>query len=273
MVLLLSLVSLTVQASALERLFAPRAEPWAFWDARNDDSRLRIDHTEWDRFLKHYVLPGVDGVNRVRYSRVKAADRQRLGDYIAALEQLPIRRYSMAEQLAYWINLYNAVTVEVILQHYPVQSIRDIDISPGLFADGPWGKKLLTIEGQAISLNDIEHRILRPLWQDPRVHYALNCASVGCPNLSDSAYTAHTIDARLDQAAIAYVNDPRGVSYEDGKLTVSSIYNWFRKDFGASDQAVIEHLKYYASATLQDSLAGSEEISGYYYNWSLNDAP
>ena len=271
--LLMPLVSFTTHASALERLFAPQAERWTFWDSRDPDATLRIDHSAWNTFLAQYVLQGADGINRIRYDHVSDADRQQLRRYIATLEQTPIRRYTAAQQLAYWINLYNAVTVDIVLQHYPVSSIRDIDISPGFFADGPWGKKLLTIEDQPVSLNDIEHRILRPVWQDPRLHYALNCASLGCPNLSISAYNADTIDSQLNQAAAAFVNNPRGVSFMDGKLTVSSIYNWFRDDFGNSDSAVINHLKHYATAALKDTLADTGRIAGYRYDWSLNDAP
>jgi len=271
--LLMPLVSITAQANALERLFAPKAERWAYWDTRDAGSTLKVEHSGWDKFLGQYVLPGKDGINRVSYSRVSDTDRQQLRLYIDSLEQLPIRRYSREQQLAYWINLYNALTVYVILQHYPVNSIRDIDISPGFFADGPWGKKLLTIEGQAVSLNDIEHRILRPLWQDPRLHYALNCASLGCPNLSTNAFHADTLDAMLDQGAAAYVNNPRGVMLKNGKLYVSSIYSWFRDDFGESDTAVIDHLKLYASPALQNTLSGIEHIAGDGYNWSLNDAP
>ncbi len=93
-------------------------------------------------------------------------------------------RLRRAEQFPFWINLYNALTVKVVLDHYPVEIIRDIDISPGLFADGPWGKKLVTVEGEALSLDDIEHRILRPIWKDPRLHYVLNCAALGVPIFS-----------------------------------------------------------------------------------------
>jgi hypothetical protein len=271
--LLLPLLSSSAQANAFERLFAPKAERWDFWDARDPGNTTQIDHSSWNTFLGTYVLPGEDGINLVRYASVSDADRQQLKLYIAALEQLPIRQYSSEQQLAYWINLYNALTIDVVLQHYPVDSIRDIDISPGFLADGPWKKKLLTIEGEPLSLNDIEHRILRPVWQDPRLHYALNCASIGCPNLSNSAYQAATIDTRLDQAATSYINHPRGVSFDNGKLTVSSIYSWFRDDFGESDAAVIAHLQRYALEPLQDALADSEKISGYRYDWSLNDAP
>ena len=159
----------------------------------------------------------------------------------------------------------------VVLDHYPVDGIRDIDISPGLFADGPWDKKLVEIEGEAVSLNDIEHRILRPVWRDPRIHYAVNCAAIGCPNLQPTAYTAANTDALLDEAARAYVNHPRGARVEDGKLIVSSIYVWFQDDFGGDNAGVIHHLTRHADAGLRTQLSGVASIYTHHYDWLLND--
>src|SRR5260370_23661258 len=123
------------------------------------------------------------------------------------------------------MNLYEEMTVKIVLDHYPVKSIRDIAISPGLFATGPWGRKLITIEGRAVSLDDIEHRILRPIWRDPRVHYAVNCAALGCPNLARRAYDAQRLETMLEVAARTYVNHPRGSSVVDGNLVVAPAYN------------------------------------------------
>ncbi len=161
--------------------------------------------------------------------------------------------------------------MKVVLDHYPVDSIRDIDISPGLFADGPWDKKLVEIEGESVSINDIEHRILRPIWRDPRIHYAVNCASIGCPNLQPPAFTAANTDALLAAAAQAYVNHPRGARVEDGKLIVSSIYVWFQDDFDGTDAGVIRHITRYADAVLQSQLAGVTSINTHEYDWRLND--
>jgi len=186
------LVALVVPLGAIasiEALFAPRAELWQRWTA-HDPAAAAIDHAPWDRFAKTYVKPQPDGVNRVAYARVSAADRKALADYVAGLAGVPISAYHRDQQLAYWLNLYNALTVKLVLDHYPVASIRDIDISPGWFSNGPWNKKLVTIEGEAVSLNDIEHRILRPIWRDARIHYAVNCAAVGCPHLKPEAFTA-----------------------------------------------------------------------------------
>jgi hypothetical protein len=263
----------TAGAGALERLFAPKAVPWSYWDtSSNSSSTLKVDHSRWDSFLKSYVQTDAAGINRVPYADVQADDRESLEKYIDELSKLPIRQFPRNEQLAYWINLYNALTVSLVLDHYPVASIRDIDISPGLFAMGPWGKKLLVIEGQEVSLNDIEHRILRPLWQDPRLHYILNCASLGCPNLHNRAFPAAATDDVMENAARTFINHPRGVTVRDGRLYVSSIYSWFQADFGDSEQAVIQHLEHYASGELADSLAGMTRIQDDHYDWTLNDA-
>ena len=267
----LLLASNMVHAGALERLFAPKADLWPYWAEYNAASTQAIDHTLWDRFLQTYVQQGDDGINRVAYAAVSSRDLNLLQQYISQLENIPIREYSRPEQLAYWANLYNAVTVNIVLQHYPVKDIRDINISPGMFAIGPWGKKLLEIESKQLSLNDIEHRILRPVWKDPRLHYILNCASLGCPNLYSRAYQASSINELLDKAAHEYINHPRGVVFKSGKLYVSSIYSWFQVDFGDSEPAVIQHLIKYASADLAMTLSTTEQISGDAYNWRLND--
>ncbi len=203
------------------------------------------------------------------YAHVSDADRKRLDRYIDDLTALAISAYSRDEQRAYWINLYNALTVQVILDHYPVKSIRQI--KPNLFSVGPWRKKLITVEGEQLSLDDIEHRILRPIWRDPRLHYAVNCAAIGCPNLQTEAYTAANADTLLDRGARAYVNNPRGVAFRNGRLIVSSIYEWFQEDFGNSDEGVIGHLRRYAEPPLAARLNGTKRIAGDGYDWALND--
>jgi hypothetical protein len=256
---------------SLDAIGAPSAKLWSRWQAHDPTSTLSVDHTAWDRLLRTYVLSEPDGINRFAYGKVTAADRAALDAYIATLSRTAVSQLNRAEQRAFWINLYNALTVQVVLAHYPVDSIRDIDISPGLFADGPWGRKLVEVEGEPISLDDIEHRILRPIWRDPRIHYAVNCASLGCPNLQPEAFTAANSETLLDRAAHAYVNHPRGARVENGKLIVSSIYVWFAEDFGSTDAAVIDHLRRYADADLLAALKDIATISGHAYDWRLNE--
>ncbi len=250
---------------------APKAEPWPRWQPFDASSTRAVDHAPWDTFLMRYVTVDQAGVDRLAYGQVADADRKALSDYIAALGREKVTALARSEQLALWINLYNALTVRVVLEHYPVKSIRDIDISPGIFSDGPWGKKLTEVEGEPLSLDDIEHRILRPIWKDPRVHYAVNCASVGCPDLRASAYRAADIDAVLDAAARSYVNDPRGVAVKDGRVTASSIYDWFQSDFGGSEAGVLDHLRRYAAPVLVEKLKTARGIDGYAYDWRLNE--
>ena len=121
-----------------------------------------------------------------------------------------------------------------------------------------------------LSLNDIVHRILPPIWRDPRTHYALNCASIGCPNLQPRAWDASTLETQLEAAAKAFVNHPRGVRVAGDKLWVSSIYVWFKSDFGGSDAGVIAHLKRYAEPALAAKLALVKKINDDGYDWALN---
>ena len=258
--------------SSFEALFAPRKQLWEKWLPFNDHSAAKIDHAAWDEFLARYVSTDEVGLNRVAYAAVSAEDGAALKRYIEGLASLPIRRYGRNEQLAYWINLYNALTVSLILEYQPIESIRDIDISPGLFGNGPWDKPLVEVEGEPLTLNQIEHRILRPIWKDPRIHYAVNCAAVGCPNLQRRAFQATTAEAMLDSAARDFVNSPRATWLTRKGLAVSSIYVWFSEDFGKTDSAIIEHLGLFADGPAKTRLMGVEEIVDHGYDWRLNAA-
>lgn len=269
--ILFSLFTSAAQAGSFERLFAPKSDLWPVWQSHEANSTLKIDHKVWNDFLQQHIKSATDGINRLHYAKVKPTEKESLKNYISYLEKVKVNQYNKPQQLAYWINLYNAVTVNVILENYPVTSIQDINISPGIFSIGPWGKKLLTINDQQVSLNDIEHRILRPIWKDPRIHYALNCASIGCPNLLKKAYTIDNIEVNLDKATREYVNHPRGVKIKDKELNVSSIYSWFQEDFGEGAVGVINHLKKYANDELRAQLEAITEIEDDNYDWLLND--
>jgi len=241
--------------------------------AHDPHATTSIDHGPWTAFLQHYRHAGPDGVARIDYGGVTDDDRAALSAYIDRLAGLPISTYNRAEQRAYWIDLYNALTVHVVLEHYPVDSIMDIDISPGWFSRGPWGRKLVNIEGRDVSLDDIEHRILRPIWHDPRIHYAVNCASIGCPAIQPVAFTADNTEQLLDAGAHDYVNHPRGAAFEDEGLVVSSIYEWFQADFGGTEAGVLEHLRRFADDDLRARLKGRSGYDDDRYDWTLNDVP
>lgn len=257
--------------STLEALFAPKPDLWERWLTYDTSSEVVVDHGDFDRFLKVYVSMDRRDLNRVDYSVVSDADRSLLMKYIEDLASTKVRQLNRTEQMAFWINAYNALTLRVVLEHYPVASIRDIDLGEGFFADGPWDEKVINIENVELSLNDIEHRILRPIWNDPRIHYAVNCASIGCPNLAIDAYSSANLQEMLDQAAIRFVNAPRNIEFSSDEVTVSKIYSWFATDFGGDDVSILNHLRQYADDDLQDKLKSVNRIFDYTYDWSLND--
>jgi hypothetical protein len=268
-VLLISFFLLAVSVAAFA---APKADLWPRWENHDPVSDKAIDHSAWGAFLAAYlVTDNPSGVYLVRYGEVTQESRARLQGYLEMLEKTIVSDLNRDEQAAFWINLYNALTVEVVLEHYPVESIRDIDISPGWFSDGPWGAKLVTIEGQKISLDDIEHRILRPIWKDPRLHYVVNCASIGCPNLQPEPFTAENLELLYERGARQYVNHPRGAEIRAGDLILSSIYDWFQQDFDGSEQAVLAHLQKYGEPALRKRIATFNGSISYRYDWTLND--
>jgi hypothetical protein len=250
---------------------APSADLWPRWQANSPDNTEAVDHRPWDKVLERYLVADhASGINRFRYAEVTSADRQALDGYLEQLQKVKVSSLNQNEQKAYWINLYNSLTVKVILDHYPVKSIMDIDISPGFFSNGPWDAKLLHIEEEKVSLNDIEHRILRPIFNDNRLHYALNCASLGCPNLQPVSFTAANSQELLEVGARDYINSPGGAQIIKGKLRVSSIYKWFQADFGDSEAGVIRHLRKYAQGNLAETLKSYKKGLRFDYDWALN---
>jgi hypothetical protein len=252
---------------------APKPDLWPRWEAHDPSSTESVDHSKWGRLLDRYLDTGTSsGVNFLRYGEVTPADRQLLETYLVELQAVRVTGLNRAEQKAYWVNFYNALTIKVILDHYPVESITDIDISPGLFSNGPWKAKLVEVEGQKVSLDDIEHRILRPIWQDNRIHYAVNCASIGCPNLQPEPFTAENMERILDEGARDYIRHPRGARFaEDDRLVVSSIYDWFQVDFGGTEKGVLQHLSRYADPAFAERLKRFEGDIDYEYDWGLNE--
>ena len=240
------------------------------FDKSDPSSERLIDHSAWDAFLKTYIKPRADGLNLVDYGAVTGADKAALKSYLTALQGEDPTALNRDESFVYWINLYNALTIDVILDNYPVKSIRNI--RSGLRA-GPWLRDIAEINGVAISLDNIEHGILRAFWDENRVHYAVNCASIGCPNLLNRAWLAEDLEETLTASARAYVNHPRGFTVaSNGRSTASSIYNWFKEDFGGDDAGVIKHMLQFADPETAEKLKKINKIDRFDYDWGLNDA-
>jgi hypothetical protein len=251
---------------------APDAVLWERWLAHDANAMREIDHGAWEAFLVRYVRIGPDNIHRVAYGEVTRADREALDAYLAQLSSTPISRYDRAEQLAYWINLYNALAVETVLEHYPIASIREVGAGSGPSAEGPFDAPLIEVEGHALSLHDIQNRIIRPIWRDPRILYTLSCAALSCPDLQPVPFASDQLNRQLSEAAMAYVNDPRCIRMEDGNLVVSSLFRWYREDFGGSDEAVIHHLMGFAAPRLAMKLQKHDRIDGDIFDWRLNGA-
>ena len=240
------------------------------WDASDESSSQTVSHRAWESFLEAHIVADEQGVNRVAYGDAEPAARTALNAYIDALSRQDPRELNKTEQLAYWMNLYNALTVDVVMRHPGISSIRDM--GEGAPGQGPWGDNVVEIAGRALSLDDIEHRILRPIFRDHRIHYGVNCASFSCPNLMTTAFTADNVERLLDQAEADYVNHSRAVAFDDdGELTLSSIYDWYRGDFAPTERELLVYLSQH-HRTDSERLAAYAGTVRYDYDWSLNSA-
>ena len=244
-----------------------QAELWEVWDVSGDGAEADIDHGYWQAFLDRYLMSGLpDGISRLDYASAMESGRELLERYIADLEAVAIREYSRDQQFAYWVNLYNAATVRLIVDNYPLTSIKKIS--------SPWDQKLLTIEGIDVSLNDIEHRILRPIWNDPRIHFVVNCASLGCPNLHDTALTVENTEEILERSTADYLGHSRGVDISSNRIVLSSIFDWYDEDFGGSQKEMLKFIGKYrdiGSLLNSDGSLRSGLRLSYEYDWDLND--
>jgi hypothetical protein len=220
-----------------------------------------VDHSIYGELLKKYVKDGV-----VDYQGFKN-EQGRLETYLKVLENVDTERLSRDAQFAFYVNAYNAWTIRLILTGYPdIQSIKDL----GSLFRSPWKKKICRIDGKVLTLDDIEQNILRPRFKDPRVHFALNCASKGCPPLLSEPYVGARLDQQLNQVTRAFINDPRRNRLEGDTLFVSKIFDWYAEDF--NDDVKGFFLKY-AQGDLRRRLERDrEKISVEYldYDWSLN---
>ena len=230
-----------------------------------------VDHSSFDALLHKYV----DDKGMVAYAKWKAsdADVKALDDYLVALGCVNLTKATTKEgQLAFWINAYNAVTIRGILREYPTTSIRNHTVKA--FGYNIWKDLLLVVDGRTVSLDDIEHRVLRKLGE-PRIHFAIVCASVGCPPLGNRAFTADKLGDQLDETARAFFANPANLKLDPRTRTVeiSQIIEWFGKDFAATTPEQLAAVrKYFPRPDEAAWVAGSGVTVKYLnYDWSLND--
>jgi len=227
----------------------------------NGSAGSNVDNGIYASLLKKHVANG-----RVDYKGFKT-DEVQLDRYLRQLSQIDPDQLDRPDQMAFYINLYNAATIKLILTAYPgIQSIKDL----GSLFQSPWKKKFINLNGRTITLDHIEHDILRPRFKDPRVHFAINCASQSCPPLLDEPYTGSTLDAQLNMVTANFINNPHSTYIKGDTLYISSIFKWFSEDFGDDVKGFVSK---YARGDLKkqlDARATSLKIKYLDYDWSLN---
>lgn len=222
-------------------------------------------HNQWDELLKKHVK--ADGL--VDYKGI-LSERDKLDAYLLLLnENAPDKnKWPKNEQLAYWINTYNAFTVKLIIDNYPISSIKDLQPSLSIpRVNTIWQKKFFKVGDKPTSLDEIEHDILRKEFNDARIHFAINCASISCPNLRAEAYQAGKIDKQLEDQAFKFINDSTRNKLDPQNPAMSNIFSWFKGDF-TENGTLIDFLNQYAGTKIE---AGAD-IYFLEYDWNLNDA-
>lgn len=218
------------------------------------NSEINLDHSHWDQLLKKHV----DAQGNVDYKGFQK-DREALTKYLNYLsENKPTKKWSVQEQLAYYINAYNAFTVELILENYPLESIKDIS--------SPWFKPFVPIGDVMISLGGIENSILRKM-NEPRIHFAINCASISCPKLLNEAFTASKINEQLNLVTKNFINSSEN-KISENELKLSKIFEWYEKDYLVGGvNSIAEYVNQYTAVKINPNA----EITFLEYDWSLNE--
>ena len=223
-----------------------------------------VSHSGFDQLLQKYV----DDQGMVNYKGLNS-DRNKLKSYLSLLESnAPQKSWTRDQKLAYWINAYNAYTLDLILEHYPVKSIKDIGSTIKIpFVSTAWDVKFINIGGQEYDLNNIEHGIIRKDFDEPRIHFALVCAAVSCPKLQNRAYVPEKLDTQLTNAAKEFLANPAKNEFKgSNKAVLSKLFNWYGGDF-KKNGTLIEYINRYAETKLDKNA----KIDWMDYDWRLNE--
>lgn len=259
------LTSIPVQVFATNE----RVRVGAWVPESNRVALKEVDHSKWTRLLARYV--NAQGAVDYRAWKTSDSDLQELDVY---LRQLSTAKFSerdrREQQLAYWINAYNAVTIKGILRVYPTTNIRRH--APDRTGFNIWKHLVLVVDGKEFSLDDIEHKQLRTL-REPRIHFAIVCASKGCPPLLNEAYESHRLDRQLSVSAQKFFSQPQNFSFDAKRNTVylSQIFQWFSKDFGNNSSEVLRWMEPYLPVEVRKAIRQGQPGIGYLpYDWTLN---
>ncbi len=247
------------------------------WSQGARDSSMDFDHSHslWTEVLRKYVT--VRGpVSQVNYVGLKR-DSGKLQTYLRKLEAIDKKKFNswnQRQKYVFWVNAYNAYTVKLIIDNYPLDSIKDLGTFFPLRT--PWEKKFFTLLGEKRHLDEIEHKILRVKFNEPRTHFAVNCASIGCPALLNEAFTENKLEKQLEKQTKSFLRDTSRNHIQGGTLKISKIFKWFKEDFTKGEQTVQRFVSKYITddpAIKAKLYGGKLSISYSAYNWSLNKIP
>ncbi|MEM9367962.1 MAG: DUF547 domain-containing protein [Planctomycetota bacterium] len=233
---------------------------------RPNISLADVDQAPWHDLLQQYVDPS----GRVDYQawHRNPADRARLEKYLRSYSRVQLAGSDRKQRLAFWINAYNALTIHGILREYPTDSIRNH--TARFFGYNIWDDLQVWVDGKPYSLNQIEHEVLRPM-REPRIHFAIVCASVGCPRLRDEAYVAARLEEQLTANAKHFFAQKENLDIRGNKITLSAILDWFGEDFGSDQNTILRRIQPFWPERFQSTLSKTGLSIRYAdYDWSLN---
>lgn len=214
-------------------------------------------HQLWDVLTRKHI--NADG--KVNYAGF-LSDKKQLEQYLNQLKEMhsELTSWNKRKQLAYWINMYNTVTVKLIIDNYPVSSITELK------GGKPWDTPLIELSGTSYTLNVIENKIIRPKFKDPRIHFAVNCAAKSCPKIMNKAWNEHNLERALTTQTKAFLANKEQNTLQENDIIISKIFDWYKADFGASNQGIIEFINTYSNKEIDLNAT----VSFNEYDWSLN---
>jgi len=239
----------TATKSVKNTVVKPKSTPTG--QVKEIKEEAAFSHQVFDDLLRKHV----SSTGKVNYTGLKQ-DQAKLKTYLAQLEAQAVEgSWSKNKKLAYWINAYNAYTIDLIIRNYPLKSITDLE------GGKPWDKKFIKLNGQTLSLNNIENDIIRPTFKDARIHFAVNCAAKSCPPLMNKAWTESNLQSELEKRTRTFINNSAYNTVSSGSATISKIFEWYAVDFGNLN----DYLAKYSEVN------GATKISYNEYDWSLNN--
>ncbi len=265
------LVSMTLFLFISSAYAAPKAELIKFWDDEEPASAIQVNHDAWQEILTLYVDDQhASGINRFDYEAVTAGDALKIKTYLDYLQKMEPRQLNSLEAQAFWINLYNAIMVDKIVDAYQSGSSRAVNrLLRGGVRSTRWNRNVAEVVMQKISLDDIEHGILRPMWKDPRIHFVLVTGALSGANVLKTAFNGENNEVLLEQAKNDFFSHPKSVRVENGRIVLNSVFNWYAEDFASNKSALLQYIQENAPEATRQAMTGLSRTS-FDYNWDLN---